>query len=197
MFDWIKNISKESPDYWKTYLSSFDSKSDKYIVISIESTGLNPKKDVIVSVGAIVIIDNSILVGDCFEVVIPQYQYLHDNGITNDFLIESKQKKLTENEAIQEFIAFIKNATLVGHRINFDIEMLNIALEKMNCGRLKNEALDVEIMYKKLIDNNENQFTIDELLKIHKITKSDRYSAAEEAFSIGMLFLKLKSKLGL
>jgi DNA polymerase III subunit epsilon len=197
MFDWIKNITKENPDFWKTYLSSFESKSNRYVVISIESTGLNPKKDVMVSLGAIAIVDNSILVGDCFEVVIPQYQYLHDNGITNDFLIESKQKKLIENDAVREFIDFIKNATLVGHRIHFDIEMINVALEKMDCGRLKNDALDIEIMYKKLMDNNEKQFTIDELLKLNKISKSDRYSAAEEAFSIGMLFLKLKSKLGI
>lgn len=197
MFDWIKNINKESPDFWKTYVSNLESKSNRYVAISIESTGLNPKKDVMVSLGAVAVVDNSILVGDYFEVVIPQYQYLHDNGITNDFLLESKQKKLTENEAIKEFLDFVKNATLVGHRIDFDIEMINSALEKMDCGRLKNEALDVEIMYKKLMDNNEKQFTIDELLTLNKVSKSDRYSAAEEAYTIAMLFLKLKSKLGI
>jgi DNA polymerase III subunit epsilon len=197
MFDWIKNITKESPEFWKNYATTFEHKSDRYVVISTETTGLNPQKDVIISIGAIAVINNNILVDDSFEVVIPQYQYLHDNGITNDFLIESTNKKLTENEAIQEFINFLKNATLVGHRIHFDIEMINEALDKIGCGRLKNEALDVEIMYKKLNDNNEKQFTIDELLKLHKITKSDRHSSSDEAFTIALLFLKLKSKLGI
>jgi DNA polymerase III subunit epsilon len=197
MFDWIKNITKESPEFWKNYAATFDHKSERYVVISTETTGLNPKKDVIISIGAIAVINDRIMVGDSFEVVIPQYQYLHDNGITNDFLIESNNKKLTESEAIQEFINFLKNATLVGHRIHFDIEMINEALDKIGCGRLKNEALDVEIMYKKLMDNNEKQFTIDELLKLHKITKSDRHSSSDEAFTIALLFLKLKSKLGI
>ncbi len=197
MFDWIKNITKESPEFWKTYLRSFEEKSTRYVVISSETTGLNPKKDVIVAIGAITVRNDAILIGDSFEVVIPQYQYLHDNGITNDFLIESSQKKLIEAEAIQEFINFLKNATLVGHRIHFDIEMINEALVKIDCGRLKNEALDVEIMYKKLIDNNEKQYTIDELLQLHKISKSDRHSASDEAFSVALLFLKLKSKLGI
>jgi DNA polymerase III subunit epsilon len=197
MFDWIKNITKESPEFWKNYAATFENKSNRYVVISTETTGLNPKKDVIVSFGAIAVIDNKIMVGDSFEVVIPQYQYLHDNGITNDFLIESNNKKLTESEAIQEFINFLKNATLVGHRIHFDIEMINEALDKIDCGRLKNEALDVEIMYKKLIDNNEKQFTIDDLLKLHKISKSDRHSSSDEAYTIALLFLKLKSKLGI
>jgi DNA polymerase III subunit epsilon len=197
MFDWIKNITKESPEFWKTYQRMFEEKSNRYVVISTETTGLNPKKDVIMSIGSVAVSENKIMVGDSFEVVIPQYQYMHDNGITNNFLIESKQKKLVEGEAIQEFIGFIKNATLVGHRIHFDIEMINEALDKMDCGRLKNEALDVEVMYKKLKDNNEKQFTIDELLKLHKVAKSDRHSASDEAFSIAILFLKLKSKLGL
>jgi DNA polymerase III subunit epsilon len=197
MFDWIKNITKESPEFWKNYAATFEHKSERYVVISTETTGLNPKKDVIISIGAIAVINDRIMVGDSFEVVIPQYQYLHDNGITNDFLIESANKKLTESEAIQEFINFLKNATLVGHRIHFDIEMINEALDKIGCGRLKNEALDVEIMYKKLMDNNEKQFTIDELLKLHKITKSDRHSSSDEAFTIALLFLKLKSKLGI
>ncbi len=197
MFDWLKNITKESPEFWKNYLDSFTQKSDRFVVISTETSGLNPKKDVVISIGAVGIINNTIFVGDSYEVVIPQYQYLHDNGITNDFLIESSNKKLTESQAIIEFISYINNATLVGHRIHFDIEMINEALDKLSCGRLKNEALDVEVMYKKYIDSNEKQYAIDQLLKIYKINKSDRHSSSDDAFSLGLLFLKLKSKLGI
>jgi DNA polymerase III subunit epsilon len=197
MFDWIKNITKESPQFWKNYAASFAVKTNRYVVLSTETTGLNPKKDVIVSIGAIAIADDAIIIADSFEVVIPQYQYLHDNGITNDFLIESAQKKLIESEAMEQFVGFIKNSTLVGHRIHFDIEMINEALDKIGAGRLKNEALDVEVMYKKLLDSNEKSYTIDALLKLFKIPKSDRHSASEEAYTIALLFLKLKSKLSI
>ena len=30
-------------------------------------------------------IHNNVIIGDHFEVVIPQYKFLHDNGISNDF----------------------------------------------------------------------------------------------------------------
>jgi DNA polymerase-3 subunit epsilon len=33
----------------------------------------------------------------------------------------------------------------VGH--HFDVEMINAALEKLECGRLKNEALDIDMMH--------------------------------------------------
>lgn len=197
MIDWLKNINKEYPDFWKTYLSKFDKKSKRYVVLCTETTGLNPVKDVIISFGSFAVVDNNIIIGDSFETVIAQYKFFHDNGISNEFTVESKIKKLGEPEAIQSLIEFIGNSTLVGHHIDFDVEMINAALERLDCGRLKNEALDVDIMHRKLIDSNNKQFSLDELSDIYKIPKSDRNSASEDAYKIALLFLKLKSRLGL
>lgn len=197
MLDWIKKINKDHPEFWKTYLSKLDKKSNRYVALSIDTTGLNPKKDVILSFGAIAVVKDNILVGDVFEVTIPQYKFLHDNAMPNDFLLESEQPKLSEVQALEFLINYIGNATLVGYRINFDIEMINEALEKLGCGRLKNEALDIEVMYKKLHDINDKNFSLDELSNLFKIAKTERISTTDEAFTIALLFLKLKSRLGL
>jgi len=197
MLDWLKNIAKEYPEFWKSYISKFDKKSNRYVAISVETTGLNPKNDVILSFGAVAIVNDNVIVGDAFEIAIPQYKFLHDNGITNDFTIESNLPKLAEPEAIESLINYLGNATLIGHRIHFDVEMINESLEKLGCGRLKNEALDIEIMYKKLHDINDKNFSLDELSALFKMTKSERFSSVDDAFSIALLFLKLKSRLGL
>ena len=196
MIDWIKNINKDYPEFWKLYLAKFASKSKRLVVLSTETTGLNPAKDVILSFGAIGVVNDTILIGDNFEVVILQYKYLHDHGLSNEFLIESKQTKLAEPQAIQAFVDYIGNAVLVGHRIHFDIEMINEVLDKMQCGRLKNEALDIEIMHRKLLDINDKMFSLDELCKVYKITQNERVTASDDAYSIALLFLKLKSRLG-
>lgn len=197
MLDWLKNISKESPAFWKNYQSKFDNKSNRYVVLSTETSGLNPKKDVIISFGAVAIIDEKIILADTFEVVIPQYKYLHDNGITNDFLLESSLPKLAEPEAIEKLIDYVGNATLVGHRIHFDVEMINESLDKLGCGRLKNEALDVEVMYKKLHDINDKNYSLDELANSFKLPKTDRISTTDDAYTIAILFLRLKSRLNI
>ena len=196
MLDWIKNINKEYPEFWKLYLAKFETKSSKYVILSTETTGLNPKKDVILSFGALAVINDVIRVGDNFEVVILQYKYLHDNGMSNDFLIESKLTKLAEPQAIQSLVDYIGNAVLVGHQIHFYIEMINDVLEKMECGKLKNEALDVEIMHQKLMDITNKSFSLDELVKHYKIPQSERNTASDDAYSIALLFLKLKARLG-
>lgn len=197
MLEWIKNINKELPEFWKTYLAKFDKKSNRYVVISTETTGMNPEKDVILSIGAFAVVDDSIFIGDSFEVILLQYKYLHDNRLSNEFIIESKMNKLAEPEAIKAFIEFIGSSILVGHHVDFDVEMINAALEKLECGRLKNEALDIDIMHRKLLDINNKQFSLEELCEIYKIPKSDRNSSSEDAYKIALLFLKLKSRLGL
>ncbi|MBL0737910.1 3'-5' exonuclease [Flavobacterium sp. GN10] len=197
MLDWLKNINKDYPDFWKDYLTKFETKPNKFVVLSTETSGLNPDKDVILSLGAFSIIDDSIVIKENFETVLLQYKYLQDNGLSNEFIIESKMIKMPEPDALEAFVNFIGNSILVGHHINFDIEMLNAALERLDCGRLKNEALDVDVMYRKLTDINDKQFSLDDLCGIYKIPKSDRNSSSEDAYRIGLLFLKLKSRLGI
>ena len=194
MLDWIKGSSKH-PEFWKLYLTKFETKSNRYVILNTETTGLNPKKDVILSFGAVAVVNDAIRIGDNFEVVILQYKYLHDNGLSNEFLIESKLSKLAEPQAIQSLVEYIGNAVLVGHRIHFDIEMINDVLEKMECGRLKNEALDIEIMHQKLMDVTKSS-SLNDLIKYYKIPESERNSASDDAYSIALLFLKLKTRLG-
>jgi DNA polymerase-3 subunit epsilon len=197
MLEWIKNINKELPEFWKTYLSKFDKKSNRYVVISTETTGLNPHKDVILSIGAFAVVDDSIFIGDSFETILLQYKYLHDNKLSNEFIIESKMNKLGETDAIKSLIEFIGNSVLVGHHVDFDVEMINVALEKLECGRLKNEALDIDMMHLKLNDITDKQFSLNQLSEIYKIPHSERNSSTEDAYKTALLFLKLKSRLGI
>lgn len=197
MLDWLKNINKDYPEFWKAYLSKFEQKSNRFVVLSTETSGLSLSKDVILSMGAFSIINDSILIADSFETVIAQYKFFHDNGISNEFTVETKMKKMVEPDGINALVDFIGNSVLVGHHIDFDVEMINVALEKLGCGRLKNEALDIDVMHRKLNDINNKQFSLEELCDIYKIPKSDRNSSSEDAYKIALLFLKLKSRLRL
>ena len=190
MIDWIKNINKKYPEFWKKYLSTFEEKSNRYVSIALETTGLDAEKDLILSIAAISIVNDTIFIGESFEITISQNNRSHHNSLISI-------PKINQFEALEVFLNFIENAILIGHRIYFDIEIINEALNKMDCGRLKNEALDIEIMYKKLHDlNDDKSFSLDELSSFYKIPKYE-LSTPNEAFSIALLFLKLKTKLGI
>jgi DNA polymerase III subunit epsilon len=196
MIDWLKNAVNKYPEFWKEYSLKFNEKSIRFVVLNIETNGLDKNTSEIVSIGAIAVNSNSIIVNDNFQISLKTDKKIDD---FKNLEIEYENKLMLEKEpkSIQLFIEYLGNAVLVGHRIAFDVDILNKYLEKQNFGRLKNEALDVEVMYKKLEDINNKQFTLDDLLKIFKIEKSERYSASEDAYSIALLFLKLKSRLGI
>jgi len=196
MLDWLK-INKDYPDFWKNYLHKFESKSKRFVVFSTETTGLDADTDVILSIGAIGIEDEKIIVKDSFDLNILQEKFNPEIALKNGIL-NSSEEKVPQEDAISSFVNYLGNATLIGHRINFDIEMINRSLDKMQAGRLKNEALDVEIMYQKWQQLSEDkQFSIDDLATAFKISKSDRHTASGDAYITALIFLKLKQRLKL
>lgn len=196
MIDWLKNIKREYPEFWKNYLKSFEQKSNKYVVFTLETTGLDSDIDVMLSIGAIAVENNQIVVGSSFEIAISQHNFFIKKGMMEQ-PVNQELSKMEEHQAIEAFVTFIENATLVGHRVDFDIEIINVALAKMGCGSLKNEAFDIEVMHKKLVDIEDKDFAINQLTSIYNIPMPDNQSVATDAFILSILFLKLKQKLGL
>lgn len=198
MLDWLKNINKEHPDFWKEYLAKFSKKSNRYVVLSTEATGDSIEKDVITYISAFAVVNDAICIKDSFETILLQYRFLHDNHLSNEYIIESRLLKLSEPEALKTFIEYLGNGILVGHQIESSVAMINGALERLDCGKLRNEALDIDIMHRKLNEITEDkELTLEELTDYYKIQQTPTDSTTENAYKIALLFLKLKFKLGL
>jgi DNA polymerase-3 subunit epsilon len=73
--------------------------------------------------------------------------------------------------------------------------MINVALEKLDCGRLKNEALDIDMMHLKLNDITDKQFSLNQLSEIYKFHRAREI--LQQTLTKRLLFLKLKSRLEL
>lgn len=190
MLQWLNN--NKYPEFWKNYLSNFKDKSNKYVVLSIESTGLNSSKDVILAFSAVTVNADRITIREALELYI-SYSKSEIDIDPNDFLVVSKIEKKTEREAIELIVNYIGNATLIGHRVNQDIELINASLSKFDCGSLKNEALDIEIMYNKVKETIEKKCTLEDMCKALSVPLNERNSVADDTFSIALLFLKLKT----
>lgn len=197
--NWFKKIIKDHPKFWETYTSYFDenqSKQKRYVVFDCETTGLDHKSDRILSIGAVAIENNQVIVGDFMEVFLQQDVFKAETVLIHGIVREGKEEKIVEAEAVIRFLDFIKDATLVGHHVDFDMEMINQALDRLDVGTLKNQAMDTDVMYQKLkYLPQEQHSSLDELCDVYKIRKSDRHTASGDAFITALLFLKLKKKL--
>lgn len=189
-------FNKEYPEFWKKYVDSFKNPAKKYVVISMETSGLDTEKDVIMSIAATSVLDNRIIVKDSFEIFIIHKRHT-ELDIDEEFISVSKIEKVFENVAIETLLNYLSNSILIGHRVDFDIEMLNEALSRMKLGKIRNEAFDTEAMFNKIMETNEKKYSLEEMCKSLNITTSNRNSAADDAYTIALLFLKMKGKLGI
>lgn len=194
MLDWLKN--KKYPEFWKSYLQKQEEDSNRYVTLSLKTTGLNTQKDIILTIGCVAIHNNEIVIKDSFEVILLQYIYNHDHGFSNDFIIESKMAKVTEAEGMERLVNYLQNAVIIGHRVDLDLEMINKALEKLECGRLKNEALDLEIMFRKWKEmSDDKKLSVEEIAQALKLPYEDYDSTIQESYTMALCFLKLKKYL--
>lgn len=111
-----------------------------YVIIDLETTGLDPINDKIIEIGAIrigkEIEEYSTIIRQ--EINIPEK--IRDlTGISDEDIKKGKVEEI----AINELIDFIGEDTLVGYNINFDIKFINEALKRQEKSKVKNMTYDV------------------------------------------------------
>jgi DNA polymerase-3 subunit epsilon len=182
-FEWLTGGSL--PQFWKNYVALFDNENEglkRYVVFDMETTGLDFREDVVLSIGAIGVAGNAIEVGDFLVVEIKQDKFT-SQSVAMSGLVKEEAEKVVEAEGMIQFLNFIKDATLVGHNVNLDIEMVN-------------QLMDTNVLYNKWKGfADDSQAPLDELCDALKIDKSDRHTAWGNAFTTALVFLKLKRKL--
>lgn len=212
MWDYIvKNIQyyakmRNLPPFWKTYKNSLkdvlkkDIKDTKFVVFDCETSGLNPKKDRILSMGAVTISDNEININEVFERYLEQDIFKRESAAIHGLLKDGKHTKYKEKEAVKDFLKYIEGAILIGHHVGFDIQCVNHALKRMGLPKLRNKALDTGVLYKKskhelYAEMYNKVYSLDELCEEFNIQKKDRHTAYGDAYITSILFFRILKKL--
>jgi CRISPR-associated protein Cas2 len=132
------------------------SDSHAYVVVDIETTGLNPEKDAIIMLSALKAVPGQ--EDDVFEsfvntdVPIPA-QITKLTGISQETLA-TKGKEL--DAVIREVAEFADGHKLIAHNIKFDMAFLDAAREKLRMEPFANETVDTLALAKKKLRNLKN-----------------------------------------
>ena len=199
MFRNIKNYFNKRNLKDKKYLYLFDEpNNEEYVCFDCETTGLDPKKDDIISIGAVIIKNNTIVASKKFVKFIKPKTKLQVEAIKVHHIRECDLQDAEDiNKVIKEFLEFIGSRTLVGYFLEFDIAMINKYLKPILGIKLPNKALEVSAIYydykiERIPQGNiDLKFnTIMNELKIPSLGKHDAYN---DAIMTSMIFLKLKN----
>ena len=216
--NWLTNLFKKNPPplpnepYWQQYQQAFQSGYSKktlirdvrFVVLDSETTGLDAKKDKILSIGAVAVKDQKIFIADRFEYYLKQV-YSPTNGDSikiHGILPKHNLNGLAAKEVLILLLAYLQNSVIVGHHIGFDFAVLNRAFQEHLGGQLRNQTLDTNYLakrihspfYKTTAGQNQN-LSLDALCKKYHVPVYDRHTASGDALITALLFLKLMGRL--
>ncbi|BCN93283.1 3'-5' exonuclease [Thiomicrorhabdus immobilis] len=179
--------------------------SGKYVCFDCETTGLNPKKDKIITLSAIKVEGNQLLTSQSLNLTIKQDQSISAasiqvHQIRNMDVEQNVHTYEDEREAITQFLQFIHQATLVGYYLEFDIEMVNQVIKPWLGVKLPNPRIEVsELFYQReLAKQNYGVKQVDIDLRFERIlNKLDlpnigQHDAFSDALMTALIFVKLQ-----
>ena len=171
---------------------------DEVVVYDTETTGLNPKKDEILSIGAVKIKGNKILTSQKFEIFVKPSKEISEESIKiHQIRNIDLQNGFLPNEAIDKFLHFIGSRPLIGYYLEFDVKMINKYLKPYLGITLPNEQIEVSGIYHdkkiKLIPDGIIDLRFDSIMNDLGLPIFGKHDAINDAIMTAMIYVKLKN----
>ncbi len=169
----------------------------RFVVLDSETTGLDARRDRLITIGAVVVQDGEIRLDDSFEALL-KMDYNRSSVTVHGITRDEAREGFDEPTALELFLDYLRDGVIVGHHIGHDIRMLNAAYERHFQMQLLNRALDTMDLTLHLKDDGvfkEDEmatgFTLDALCDMFGVVPHDRHTAGGDAFITAQIFLRL------
>ena len=170
--------------------------ANEYVCLDCETSGLNPQKDEILSIGAVHIKDNKILMRKTFNIFLKPSKNINVESIKIHHIRPVDLKNgIDAQEAIYQLLDFIGSRPIVGYYIKFDVAIISRYTKEFIGIKLPNKTIEVSSMYYNTIRKRSDcQFVdlrFDTILKKLDIPILGKHDALNDALMTAMIFLKL------
>ncbi|NOQ29510.1 MAG: 3'-5' exonuclease [Helicobacteraceae bacterium] len=182
----------------ESYSFLFDEyEGDEVVVFDCETTGLDTKKDEILSIGAVIVKDNKILTSQSFEIFTNPKKKINEVSITIHHIRECDvESDLSVEQGVDKFLKFIGNRPLVGYYLEFDVAMVNSVIKPWLGIKLPNEQLEVSGIYydykTKFIPQGNIDLHFDTIIDDLNLVQLAKHDALNDAIMTAMIYIKLK-----
>lgn len=177
-----------------------------FVVFDTELTGLNPKKDSIVSIGAVRMQGNRILLGETFYRLVEPRTPLTAQSIMIHEITPAEASAFPGLDALlPEFLDFCADAVVVGHAVSLDLAFLNREIKQLYGNVLLNPAVDTLRLYQWIRKREEDAcafhdglpepYDLFSLAKKYQIPVTQAHHALCDAFVTAQLLQRLLCEL--
>ncbi len=180
----------------------------EFVVFDTELTGLNPRKDEIIAIGAVRIRNLRICCGDTFYALIKPRGKLYT---ASTLIHRITPRELSGAESIVDvlprFVDYCGGAFLIGHHVLLDLGFVNRACQNYLNGIVKSSSLDtmrLAMAYKESlngphVDHREkpDAYRLSSLSEEFHLPRFGEHNAFQDAMQTAYLFIYLIHKMRL
>ncbi len=171
----------------------------RFVVFDTETTGLDPHKDKIISVGAVCLQGWTVRVADTFEVYVRQaVMGERDAVLVHGLLQRDLADGLDEVDLLRQWLGYAGGDVLVGHHVWFDREIMSHTMRARGYCPLLNRCLDTLHLARRLETNRAQveevkpgDYTLEALCQRYHVPVYARHTAAGDAMMTALLLAKL------
>lgn len=186
--------------------ASTDPQTVEYVVFDTELTGLKPRKDSMVSIGAVKMRGGRILLGDTFyRLIDPRTALTAKSVVIHEITPSEAAESPGITTLLPEFLDFCGNAIVVGHVVSIDLQFINNEMDRLYGSALKNRAIDTYGLYRWIRDKEEKSCAyhgglpestdLFSLARKYEISVQHAHNALSDAFVTAQLFQRFLSAL--
>lgn len=152
----LKNGFSHAARFQQMKSRQSNSRTMDYVIVDVETTGLDYEKDRIIEIGLLKIKDNDI--ADSFECLIQSGKVIPEKivqltGITNAMV---EERGLAEQEVLEKVQALIGNELIVGYNVGFDVSFLQKLSERVGENLVIKRTKDVMQLARRKLDDLKN-----------------------------------------
>ncbi len=172
--------------------------SQRFVVVDVESTGLNVFSDKLISIGAVGVAEQVVQLGQSFEAVLRQdAPSSNDNILIHGIGGTAQATGQNPADALLSFLAYLDNAPLVAYHASFDRAIINRATQSYLGMTLQNTWIDLALVAPALFPESANgRRALDDWTALFHIENANRHNAVADACATAQLLLVVMAQAG-
>lgn len=186
--DYIDPLVLEYGEKFSLLINEFE--KENIIVFDVESTGVDVTEDEIIQIAAIKLNKKGEVV-DKFEKFLKNKKLVKDSYYVHGFSDEMLQRIGEDKEKVlKEFVEYSKDSIIVGHNVQYDINILCSELERSNLGKPKFKTFyDTLDIYRRFYPGNIN-YKLENLSKVYDTKHKPSHDAMDDIIATGELLVR-------
>ncbi|MBU1690762.1 MAG: 3'-5' exonuclease [Gammaproteobacteria bacterium] len=171
--------------------------ASRLVVVDVETSGLDVRKDHLIAIGAVTVVNGKIILADSLDIVLQQrYVSGKDNILIHGIGGEAQRQGMHPADALLAFLEFLGKSPLIAFHVEFDQSMIGRAMKAHLGFRFEHTWADLAYVAPALYPQLARRYrSLDKWMELFGIGNYARHSALADALATAELLLALRPQL--